>query len=45
VYNIGGDNEKENMDIVRFIQEKLHFKNELIKLVEDRPGHDFMIWY
>jgi dTDP-glucose 4,6-dehydratase len=49
-YNIGGDNEISNLDIVRTIcsimDELKPRKNnksfsELIKYVEDRPGHDF----
>lgn len=49
VYNIGGDNEKANIEVVRTIckvvdqmrQERKHSPSEsLIKHVTDRPGHD-----
>jgi dTDP-glucose 4,6-dehydratase len=47
-YNIGGNEEKENIEIVNIlcdlIDEKLNRKNgygkKLIKFVKDRPGHD-----
>tara|TARA_B100001093_G_scaffold517812_2_gene600516 strand:+ start:1343 stop:2383 length:1041 start_codon:yes stop_codon:yes gene_type:complete len=49
-YNIGGDNEISNFDIVHTIcsimdemrpRENKRKYSELIKYVEDRPGHDF----
>lgn len=40
VYNIGGNNEKANMQIVKLIIEKLGKTEDLIKYVEDRLGHD-----
>ncbi|GMT42558.1 MAG: dTDP-glucose 4,6-dehydratase [bacterium] len=48
VYNIGGNNEWKNIDIVKLITEKMEkiLKLEsgeltsLIKFVKDRPGHD-----
>ena len=48
-YNIGGDNEVKNIDIVnaicRILNELSPRKNgnyeELINFVQDRPGHDF----
>ncbi len=40
VYNIGGENEKTNMDIVRLILKILDKPKTLIKYVKDRPGHD-----
>lgn len=45
VYNIGGNNEKENIEIVKIIIDILKNKNlnvseELIEYVEDRKGHD-----
>lgn len=40
VYNIGGNNEKANIEIVKLILEKLGKPVSLIKHVEDRPGHD-----
>ena len=50
-YNIGGHNEKQNIDVVNKICELLHELNpatnlhiksykELITFVQDRPGHD-----
>lgn len=40
VYNIGGNNEKANIEIVRLITETLGKSEDLIKYVKDRPGHD-----
>lgn len=40
VYNIGGNNEKTNMEITRIILDKLGKPDSLIKHVEDRLGHD-----
>jgi dTDP-glucose 4,6-dehydratase len=40
VYNIGGNNEKCNIDIVRLILAQLGKPNRLITFVKDRPGHD-----
>lgn len=40
VYNIGGNNEKANIDIVKLILDKLDKSEELITYVKDRPGHD-----
>ena len=40
VYNIGGNNEKANIDIVRLILNTLGKPESLIKHVEDRLGHD-----
>lgn len=40
VYNIGGNNEKANIEIVKLILEKLGKSGSLIKFVKDRPGHD-----
>jgi dTDP-glucose 4,6-dehydratase len=40
VYNIGGNNEKANIEIVRLIIKTLGKSDELIKYVKDRPGHD-----
>ncbi|CAK7063484.1 dTDP-glucose 4,6-dehydratase [Tissierella sp.] len=40
VYNIGGNNEKENIEIVRLILNYLGKGEELITYVKDRPGHD-----
>lgn len=40
VYNIGGNNEKANIQIVRLILETLNKPESLITYVRDRPGHD-----
>ena len=40
VYNIGGNNEKANIEIVKLILKELNKSEELIKYVKDRPGHD-----
>lgn len=40
IYNIGGNNEKKNIEIVNIILEKLGKPISLIKYVEDRKGHD-----
>lgn len=40
VYNIGGNNEKKNIEIVRTIIDSLNKPESLIKFVKDRPGHD-----
>lgn len=40
VYNIGGNNEKANIEIVKLIISTLEKSDDLIKYVKDRPGHD-----
>ena len=40
IYNIGGNNEKANIEIVKLIITTLGKSEELIKYVKDRPGHD-----
>lgn len=40
VYNIGGNNEKSNIEIINLILEQLEKPKSLIKFVEDRLGHD-----
>jgi dTDP-glucose 4,6-dehydratase len=40
VYNIGGGNEKNNLEITKLILEKLGKPESLIQHVEDRLGHD-----
>jgi len=46
IYNIGGNNEKENIDIVKLIIKILGKSESLIIHVKDRPGHDrrYAIW-
>lgn len=41
VYNIGGNNEWKNIDIVKLLLKKLNKPESLITFVTDRPGHDF----
>lgn len=40
VYNIGGNNEKTNIEIVKLILDNLNKDESLIEYVNDRPGHD-----
>ncbi|MCD6579804.1 dTDP-glucose 4,6-dehydratase [bacterium] len=40
IYNIGGNSEKENIEIVELILKGLNKPKSLIKYVKDRPGHD-----
>jgi dTDP-glucose 4,6-dehydratase len=40
VYNISGNYQLTNIDLTRAILKALHKPESLIKLVEDRPGHD-----
>ncbi|MFA6572239.1 MAG: GDP-mannose 4,6-dehydratase, partial [Bacteroidota bacterium] len=40
VYNIGGNAEKTNLEIVKLILSILDRPDSLIKFVKDRPGHD-----
>jgi dTDP-glucose 4,6-dehydratase len=39
-YNVGADNECENLDIVHALLERIGKPHSLIQHVEDRPGHD-----
>lgn len=41
VYNFGGDCEKRNIDIVKYILNSLGKEESLISFVEDRLGHDW----
>lgn len=40
VYNVGGNNERTNIEIVKTILKHLGKPESLIKYVTDRPGHD-----
>ena len=42
VYNVGGHNEKSNLEVVKIILEKLGKPESLITYVTDRPGHDMI---
>ena len=40
VYNVGGGNERTNLDVVHAIVELTGSSKSLIRFVQDRPGHD-----
>ena len=40
IYNVGGNNEKANIEIVKLILHELEKPETLIEYVADRPGHD-----
>lgn len=40
IYNIGGSNEKRNIEIVKLILKTMEKPDSLITYVKDRPGHD-----
>ena len=40
VYNIGGDHELRNIDLIRTLLDTLEKPHSLIEFVNDRPGHD-----
>jgi dTDP-glucose 4,6-dehydratase len=40
IYNVGGNNERTNIDIVKTILNQLNKPDSLIKFVDDRLGHD-----
>jgi len=40
LYNIGGNSEKKNIDVVKLILRHLNKPESLITFVKDRPGHD-----
>ncbi|MBE0521349.1 MAG: dTDP-glucose 4,6-dehydratase [Candidatus Methanoperedenaceae archaeon] len=41
VYNVGGESEKSNIDIVRMLLGLLGKDESYIEFVKDRPGHDY----
>ncbi|MBT4936509.1 dTDP-glucose 4,6-dehydratase [Candidatus Peregrinibacteria bacterium] len=41
VYNIGGDNEQKNIDLVKMVLAIMGKSEDLIEFVNDRPGHDY----
>ena len=41
LYNIGGECEKRNIDIIEFLLTNLKKSHDLIEFVEDRKGHDW----
>lgn len=40
IYNIGANNEKTNLELVKFILDIMGKPQSLMKFVADRPGHD-----
>ena len=40
VYNIGGGNERENIEVARLLLAELGKPESLLRFVTDRPGHD-----
>ena len=40
VYNVGGHNEKSNLEVVKTVIQQLGKPESLITFVTDRPGHD-----
>lgn len=40
VYNVGGDNERGNLEITRLLLSGLGHDEGMIEFVQDRPGHD-----
>ncbi len=40
IYNVGGENERHNIDVTRLILKLLNKPESLIRYVQDRPGHD-----
>lgn len=40
VYNIGGHNERTNLEVVKTILQELNKSEDLIQFITDRPGHD-----
>ena len=41
VYNIGGGNELQNIELTKLILKELNLNEDRIEYVEDRKGHDF----
>lgn len=40
IYNVGGNNELQNISVVREVLRALNASDELVEYVPDRPGHD-----
>ncbi|MDI6731804.1 MAG: dTDP-glucose 4,6-dehydratase [Candidatus Margulisbacteria bacterium] len=40
IYNIGGENERENVIVTKLILQELGLPENMIEPVKDRPGHD-----
>ena len=41
IYNIGGGNERTNLEMTRVILTELGMTKDMIEFVKDRPGHDW----
>lgn len=41
IYNIGGNNEKNNLELTKIILKELKKDESFIEYVKDRPGHDW----
>ena len=41
IYNVGGGEERKNIEVVKMILKKLAKPQSLIEFVQDRPGHDY----
>lgn len=41
IYNVGGNNEKTILEVVKMILDLLNKPESLIRFVQDRPGHDW----
>ena len=41
IYNVGGGNERTNLEITHMILEELDMREDMIQFVKDRPGHDW----
>ena len=39
-YNIGGECEIKNIDLIRMILDRMSMKEDMIEYISDRPGHD-----
>lgn len=39
-YNIGGECEIRNIDLIRMILDRMNMREDMIEYVKDRPGHD-----
>jgi dTDP-glucose 4,6-dehydratase len=40
IYNVGGNCEKTNLEVVKIILKELNKPESLVRFVKDRPGHD-----
>lgn len=41
IYNVGSDNQRTNIEVIKLIIKMLGKTNIVIKHIEDRPGHDY----